>query len=136
MYSTDGGSTWKTAKSAIGETSITIAKKTDATPTWMLSSNRRDATRYRIQQTAGNKNNPIYIDDITIYYTAKGFEVIRGDVNRDGKVNVTDVTALVNMILGSIDKDEESADVNGDGKINVSDVTALINIILGVTSSK
>ena len=54
-----------------------------------------------------------------------------GDVNGDGKVNVSDVTALVNMILGVIPKDEVGADVNGDGKVNVSDVTALINIILG-----
>lgn len=55
-----------------------------------------------------------------------------GDVNGDGKVNVSDVTTLVNMILGVIPKDEEHADVNGDGKVNVSDVTALINIILGI----
>ena len=55
-----------------------------------------------------------------------------GDVNGDGKVNVSDVTELVNMILGVIPKDESTADVNGDGKINVTDVTALINIILGV----
>ena len=60
--------------------------------------------------------------------------LLKGDVNRDGKVNVSDVTALINMILGVIEKDEESADVNKDGKINVSDVTALINIILGVIS--
>ena len=60
--------------------------------------------------------------------------LLKGDVNRDGKVNVSDVTALINMILGVINKDEESADVNKDGKINVSDVTALVNIILGVIS--
>lgn len=60
-------------------------------------------------------------------------ELLKGDVNRDGKVNVTDVTTLVNMILEVIEKDMESADVNGDGKINVSDVTALVNIILGIT---
>ena len=57
---------------------------------------------------------------------------LKGDVNGDGKVNVTDVTALVNMILGVIPKDEVGADVNGDGKVNVSDVTALVNIILGI----
>ena len=58
--------------------------------------------------------------------------MLRGDVNRDGKVNVSDVTTLINMILDVIEKDMESADVNVDGKINVSDVTALINIILGI----
>ena len=57
---------------------------------------------------------------------------IKGDVNVDNKVNVTDVTALVNMILGVIPKNEATGDVNLDSKINVSDVTALINIILGI----
>ena len=47
-------------------------------------------------------------------------------------MNVSDVTVLINMILGVIAKDEQAADVNGDGKVNVSDVTALINIILGI----
>lgn len=68
------------------------------------------------------------IDDIEV-------SVIPGDVNGDEKVNVSDVTALVNMILGVVPKDEDSADVNGDGKVNVSDVTALINIILGINYS-
>lgn len=54
----------------------------------------------------------------------------KGDVNGDGKVNVSDVTTLINMILGVTPMDEARADVNGDGKVNVSDVTALINIIL------
>lgn len=55
-----------------------------------------------------------------------------GDVNVDESVNVSDVTALVNMILGVVEKNEIAADLNGDGKVNVSDLTALINIILGI----
>ena len=70
----------------------------------------------------------------TVYNAVSPETLLKGDVNRDGKVNVTDVTALVNMILGVIAKDEESADVNHDGRINVSDVTALINIILGIVA--
>jgi hypothetical protein len=58
--------------------------------------------------------------------------VSAGDVNGDGKVNVTDVTTLVNMILGVIPKDMSRGNINGDDKLNVSDVTALINIILGI----
>ena len=66
--------------------------------------------------------------------TASGVSVgkVQGDVNGDGTVNVSDVTALVNMILGVIPKDETLADVNSDGSVNVSDVTALVNLILGV----
>ncbi len=56
-----------------------------------------------------------------------------GDVNGDGKINVTDITTLVNMILGVIPKNMESGDINGDGKLNVTDVTALVNIILGTS---
>ena len=60
------------------------------------------------------------------------FTLLRGDVNGDGHVNVSDVTTLINMILGTIPVDQTAADVNADGLVNVSDVTALINIILGV----
>ncbi len=56
---------------------------------------------------------------------------IKGDVNGDGRVNVSDVSVLINMILGIVPVDESLADVNGDGRVNVSDVSALINIILG-----
>ena len=58
--------------------------------------------------------------------------LLQGDVNRDGRVNVSDVSALINMILGLTPMDQEAADVNGDGRVNVSDVAALINIILGI----
>ena len=57
-----------------------------------------------------------------------------GDVNVDERVNVSDVTTLINMILGFETTNQARADINGDGKVNVSDVTALINIILGVSS--
>ena len=59
---------------------------------------------------------------------------IAGDANGDGGVNVFDVTATVNHILGSSSDgfDSEAADVNGDGSVNVFDVTKLVNIILGV----
>ena len=53
-----------------------------------------------------------------------------GDINGDGEVNVSDVTALINKILGSSAYTDAVCDINGDGEINVSDVTALINMIL------
>ncbi len=68
--------------------------------------------------------------DFTIYKA-----LIVGDVNGDGNVNVTDVTTLVNMILGVIPKDMLRGDLNGDGKINVTDVTRLVNIILSGTET-
>lgn len=53
-----------------------------------------------------------------------------GDVNGDGKINISDVTELINMLLsGNYDR-EIYADVNLDGKITITDVTALINRLL------
>ena len=69
----------------------------------------------------------------TYYGTEEQFttEKPSGDVNGDGRVNVSDVSALINHILGIATV--SSADVNGDSRINVSDVSALINIILGIS---
>ena len=58
----------------------------------------------------------------------------RGDVNGDGKVDVTDVNILVNILLG-----KESADsydgrayiTEGDTTVDVSDINAVVNIMLG-----
>ncbi len=55
----------------------------------------------------------------------------KGDVNADGVLNVSDVTALINKILGTADYADAVCDINADGEVNVSDVTALINLILG-----
>ncbi len=57
---------------------------------------------------------------------------VEGDVNKDGKLTIADVTALVNIILGhpGEDVDMDAANVNGDEKVTIADVTALVNKIL------
>ena len=57
--------------------------------------------------------------------------LLKGDINGDGIVNVTDVTALINTILGTASYSQDVCDINGDDVMNVTDVTALINLILG-----
>ena len=59
-----------------------------------------------------------------------GEEFIKGDVNSDGKVDVSDVTSLVNVILSLSDSPKEVCDINADGNVDVTDVTALVNIVL------
>ena len=54
---------------------------------------------------------------------------IKGDVNGDGIVNGTDLTTLVNIILGQRDE-TNAADVNDDGIVNGTDLTILVNIIM------
>ena len=57
-----------------------------------------------------------------------------GDVTGDGKVDVEDVNAVINLILklNTVADYPGMPDVTGDGKIDVEDVNAIINIILKV----
>lgn len=58
-----------------------------------------------------------------------------GDVTGDGNINVLDVLAVVNDILGLVPLDELEqcrADGNEDGNINVLDALYIVNIILGI----
>ena len=58
-----------------------------------------------------------------------GPQLLKGDVNGDGEVNVLDITALIDIIMNDI-TDNPRADVNEDGHIDVVDITALIDIIM------
>ena len=54
------------------------------------------------------------------------------DVNCDARVSMSDVTVLIELVLGEIPStyDPEAADVNRDSTVSMSDVTMLIDIIL------
>ena len=57
-----------------------------------------------------------------------------GDVNSDGGVDVLDVVALVNIVLGNSDPSDLelcAADYNGDGTVDILDIVAMVNMILG-----
>ena len=56
--------------------------------------------------------------------------ILRGDANDDGKLNIDDVTSLINHLLNNEPVNETNADVDADGYIDISDVTQLINILL------
>ena len=57
---------------------------------------------------------------------------MRGDVNDDQAVNISDVTALIDFLLsGDFDSiNYDNADCNLDGTVNISDVTVLIDYLL------
>ena len=60
--------------------------------------------------------------------------VILGDVNGDGNVDITDVVAIANFVMGSESDNfvEANADMNGDNSIDVTDVVALANHVMGL----
>ena len=75
----------------------------------------------------------------TVFTTEAGVEVpfededcrvvLKGDVNLDGRVNITDVTVLINMLLSG-NVTSPAANVNEDNMVSITDVTALINLLL------
>ncbi|MBQ0121303.1 MAG: SusF/SusE family outer membrane protein [Bacteroidales bacterium] len=58
-------------------------------------------------------------------------EPIKGDINNDGTVDITDANILFNVVLGIDTTLYPHADVTGDGTVDISDANAVINIILG-----
>ena len=75
------------------------------------------------------------VQDMYFSNEAGGNDFMRGDVNNDDKVNISDVTALINYLLSedATNVNVEAANCNQDGSVNISDVTALINYLLNGT---
>ena len=86
------------------------------------SSNPKDKTYAHID---GGTSNPGY-------FSEKGGTFLRGDVNGDGSVNISDVTALIDYLLSGNASgiNLSGADCNQDSSVNISDVTALIDYLL------
>ena len=56
-------------------------------------------------------------------------ELVLGDVNQDGVLNVVDIVQVVNMVLGTV-AFNDAADINSDNLINIVDIVSLVNLIL------
>ena len=56
-------------------------------------------------------------------------DAILGDVNGDGLVDISDVNAVINAMLGKGAPD--GCDLTGDGVVDITDVNAVINAMLG-----
>ena len=72
---------------------------------------------------------------ITVWQLSKQGGILRGDVNEDGTVTISDVTALIDYLLsGNTDGiSTDNAECNLDDTISIADVTALIDYLLGGT---
>ena len=71
--------------------------------------------------------NKYTVRDITDIMTG---DIVVGDVTGDGLVDIADVNAVINIMLGKADS-TDAADVNNDGNVDIADVNAVINIMLG-----
>ena len=97
-------------------------------------------TRNDIRFNYNNGNTPrfaCYDHDKTktprvkIYRKVKSGSLL-GDANNDGKINISDVTAIINYMLGydPTPFNFDNANVKKDEYINIQDVTGVINILL------
>ena len=82
------------------------------------------------EQTKFNSNTTI-----TAVYELGGYQ--KGDVNRDGKVNVSDVLYTMNKYMKGIltDEEKELAEVTSDGRVNMNDVYRILAYAMGKISS-
>lgn len=69
-----------------------------------------------------------------LYYRYPGWynmpDYFVGDVDEDGLVNIADVTALIDLLLGDITTGHPAADVDEDGNITIADASALIDTLI------
>ena len=72
------------------------------------------------------------VQDMYFSNEAGGSDFIRGDVNNDSNVNITDVTSLINYLLSqdATGINLDAANCNQDDGISISDVTTLVNYLL------
>ena len=57
-------------------------------------------------------------------------EGVTGDVTGDGQLDIADVNAVINVMLGKA-APTNAADVTGDSRVDIADVNAVINLMLG-----
>lgn len=115
----EGDSTWRTV-SGIADTCYTVKALDGGIYEYMVKAIYTDGT----ESVWSN------IQHVTL---TGGIAVLTGDVNDDGEVNIGDVTAIIDYLLGNASDtfNIEAADVNGDGEVNIGDVTAIIDMLLG-----
>ena len=74
-------------------------------------------------------NEPLLSAHIIFNYD---HEILLGDANGDGEIDMKDVLLLRRYISGMVDIDVAVADVNGDGEVNMKDILLLRQYIAGI----
>ena len=90
-------------------------------------------------------NKAFLVDDANNPQDVIKLPSLRGDINKDGVISITDVTALIDILLDLPARnylqptdtypkglDYEAADVNENKDIEITDVTTLIDILLNM----
>ena len=85
-----------------------------------------------VSRPLGNALTDIYVTNTNKRKLGEFDEptTMKGDVNGDNKIDVTDVVMLIDAVLKGTQLDLAVADMNDDGKLDVTDVVQLIEKVL------
>ncbi len=83
--------------------------------------------RIGIRSTSMPASYWVIFDNFRLHFFGKDIEIVKGDVNGDGAVDVADIASVINVMAGSADVSSAQADVNGDGVVDVADIATIIN---------
>lgn len=96
--------------------------------------NAQDYTLEVTYQLIDTKTGKYYFfakdEEVGRFYFTVGNASLTGDITGDGEVDIADVNAVINIMLGKAER-IPAADVTGDGEVDIADVNAVINIMLG-----
>ena len=111
-------------------------------PLFMVTKTTKNLTNVKIEaiQLHHMQNSPLNYKGVNYdeVFIENISEVVRGDVNQDGFLTVSDIILTVNHILDLDGPDTLvgqsllNADMNGDGQVRVSDIVLMVNEILGI----
>ena len=94
----------------------------------------RTSNDYYITVQAGHSPDSVrwaWTEEMSILIPAREVPILRGDVDGDGNVNISDVTALIDYLLsgsGAIVSGKPDVDLNSS--VTIADVTSLIDFLL------
>lgn len=107
-----------------GETEEVLTKKPTATTTATKTS---PIGNYPVEISGAEAQNYeiTHVDGVLV------IELLPGDANSNGKVDIDDLNAIVNYIMGDTPDnfDEDAADLNGDKVVNAVDIVKLIDLL-------
>ncbi len=92
---------------------------------------------FTLDLIAPNVNTETDIFEFTTN-AAGTFDITKGDLDKSGSIDISDVVLLVDVILQKTEptgEQEFASDFNSDLAVNVADVVAIVNHILGITTS-
>ena len=96
-----------------------------------------DDVTIKVNGVIENDVFPILLDDTgmtsVLIEVSRNQDVIMGDLNNDGVVNILDILALVQIVIGNKEATSYQlsvGDLNNDGVVNILDILALVQIVI------